>query len=71
MHQFNNGTKSLLTNFPKGMKMFKVKNIKSATINCDKNKLSTVKSAIKKKISSKLNQKKEFHRFLEAFSDCV
>ena len=51
--------------------MFKVKNIKSATINCDKNKLSTVKSAIKKKISSKLNQKTEFQRSLEAFSDCV
>ena len=51
--------------------MLKVKNVKSVTINGDKNKLSTVKSVIKKKISSKLIQKKEFHRSLEAFSDCV
>jgi len=61
-----------LINFPKGIKMLKVKNIKSVTINGDKNKLSTVKSVIKKKkISSKLIQKTEFHRALEAFSDCV
>jgi len=51
--------------------MLRVKNIKSAIINCDKNKLSTEKSVIKKKISSKLNQKTEFQRSLEAFSDCV
>ncbi len=39
------------------------------TINA--NKLSTVKSLVKIKIQKKLNQKTEFHRSLEAFSDCV
>ena len=39
--------------------------------NVDKNKLNTVKTVIKKKIQSKLNKKIEFHRSLEAFSDCV
>jgi len=39
--------------------------------NVDKNKLNTVKTVIKKKIQSKLNKNIEFHRSLEAFSDCV
>ena len=57
--------------FPKGIKMLKVKNIKSEKIDTDKNKLNTIKPVTKNSISTKLNQKKEFHRSLEAFSDCV
>jgi hypothetical protein len=41
------------------------------TTNADKNKLNIVKPVIKKKIQRKLNKKIEFHRSLEAFSDCV
>jgi flagellar basal body rod protein FlgC len=65
------GQNPYLINFPKRMKMLKIKHIKSATINVNKNKLNIVKSTIKNKISSKLNQKKAFYRSLEAFSDCV
>ena len=43
----------------------------ATTINVDKNKLNTVKPLIKKKIKTRLNKKTEFHRLLEAFSDCV
>ena len=70
MHQFNEGTKSLNTNFPKGMQM--INDSKNATtINVDKNKLNIAKPLVKKKIQTKLNKKTEFHRSLEAFSDCV
>ena len=51
--------------------MFKVKNIKLDKIDADKNKLNSIKPVKKNSISSKLNQKKEFYRSLEAFSDCV
>tara|TARA_B110001469_G_scaffold109591_1_gene110837 strand:+ start:379 stop:534 length:156 start_codon:yes stop_codon:yes gene_type:complete len=51
--------------------MFKVKNIKLDKIDADKNKLDSIKPVKKNSISSKLNQKKEFYRSLEAFSDCV
>jgi|TARA_B110000263_G_C15072573_1_gene402519 hypothetical protein len=50
--------------------MFKTKT-KTKTINVDKNKLNTLKPKNKNSVSSKLNQKTEFHRSLEAFSDCV
>ena len=43
----------------------------ATTINVDKNKLNIVKPLIKKKIQTKLNKQIEFHRSLEAFSDCV
>ena len=43
----------------------------SAITNVNKNKLNIVKPLIKKKSQSKLNKKTEFHRSLEAFSDCV
>jgi|TARA_B100001250_G_scaffold396832_1_gene403253 hypothetical protein len=46
----------------------KVKNIKLKTINVNKNKLNNLKSVNKNAI---LNKKNEFHRSLEAFSDCV
>ena len=70
MHQIIDGTKSLNTNFPKGMQMINdSKN--TITINVDKNKLKIVKPLVKKKIQTKLNKKTEFHRSLEAFSDCV
>ena len=51
--------------------MFKVKNIKLDKIDADKNKLNSIKPVKKNSISNKLNQKKEFYRSLEAFSDCV
>jgi len=44
---------------------------KNKTINADKNTLNTVKPVINNKIQSKSNKKTEFHRSLEAFSDCV
>ena len=57
-------------NFPKGIKMLNtLKNIKNT--NADKNKLNSVKPLIKNKAQSKLNHKIEFHRSLEAFSDCI
>jgi len=43
----------------------------AVSTNVHKNKLNTVKILIKKKIQRKLNKKIEFHRSLEAFSDCV
>ncbi|MDC0126758.1 hypothetical protein OAI28_00580 [Methylophilaceae bacterium] len=46
-----------------------LKNIKNT--NADKNKLNSVKPLIKNKAQSKLNHKIEFHRSLEAFSDCI
>ena len=46
----------------------KVKNIKLKTININKNKVNDLKSVNKNAIS---NKKNEFHRSLEAFSDCV
>jgi|TARA_B110000037_G_scaffold59527_1_gene72898 hypothetical protein len=70
LHQFSIGTKSLSINFPKGIKMLNTKKI-AKSIDADKNKLNAIKSVVKKKIQSKLNQKTEFHRSLEAFSDCV
>ena len=64
------GQNPLNTNFPKGMQM--INDTKNATtINVDKNKLNIVKPLIKKKIKTRLNKKTEFHRSLEAFSDCV
>jgi hypothetical protein len=51
--------------------MIKVKNIKLEKIDADKKKLNTINPANKNSISSKLNQKKEFYRSLEAFSDCI
>jgi hypothetical protein len=44
---------------------------KNKTINADKNTLNTVKPVINNKIQNKSNKKIEFHRSLEAFSDCV
>ena len=46
----------------------KVKNIKLKTININKNKVNDLKPVNKNAIS---NKKNEFHRSLEAFSDCV
>jgi len=51
--------------------MLKAKNIKLEKNDADKNKLITVKLSSKNSIPSKLNQKKQFYRSLEAFSDCV
>ena len=69
MNRFNDVTKSLLINFPKSnITMLKSKNIKLKTVNSIKNKLNTSKPINKKQI---LNKKTEFHRTLEAFSDCV
>ena len=51
--------------------MLNNKNTKLAKIDADKNKLNTIKPVTKNSISTKLNQTKEFHRSLEAFSDCV
>ena len=52
--------------------MFMLNTTKNAvTTNVEKNKLNTVKPVIKKKMQKELNKKIEFHRSLEAFSDCV
>ena len=51
--------------------MIKVKNIKLEKNDADKNKPITAKLADKNLIPSKLKQKKQFYRSLEAFSDCV
>ena len=49
----------------------KVKITDLKAINTEKNKVVRPSRPSKKSITSKLNQKIEFHRSLEAFSDCV
>tara|TARA_B100001559_G_C16060573_1_gene421181 strand:- start:107 stop:337 length:231 start_codon:yes stop_codon:yes gene_type:complete len=64
------GTKFPLINFPKGKIMLRTKN-KLKVNNINKTKHTSVKTLNKNPVSSKQNKKNEFHRSLEAFSDCV
>ena len=50
--------------------MLRTKN-KLKVNNINKTKHTSVKTLNKNPVSSKQNQKNEFHRSLEAFSDCV
>ena len=63
------GQNPYLINFPKrNITMFKAKNNRFKKVTSIKSKVDDTKPINKKTIS---NKKTEFHRSLEAFSDCV